>query len=274
MTGKQKAVDGGPGVFAVIVLAIGAGCLLVALVSVFNTAYGLGLSLQYSGTSTKLPASWDEVVGLAAVGVLIVGLTLFGGAVKRRYVAAKGRPWLRVGILLGALGLLVLVGRGLQVLALVQTYGSMLAYYATDGDLEDVAAELAKEPDREALDEAVHRAAQYDNEGALALLLAAGADMRDESRPVEQRRCALMGRSFEFTKVAIEHGVTATNCANGATAVYEVVKFGADDAEVARTVALLVGAGWSRTAAPEYARDTPVEVARQKQWTRTLAALE
>lgn len=274
MKDGEKAVVGGPGIFAVILLAIGAGCLLLALVSVFNTAYGLGLSLQYSGTSTKLPASWDEVVGLAAVGGLIVGLTLFGGAVKRRYVAAKGRPWLRAGILLGALGLLVGAGRGLQVLALVHTYGSMLAYYATDGDLEDVAAELAKRPEREALDEAVFRAAQYDNEGALALLLAAGADMRVESRPAEQRRCALMGRSFEFTKVAIDHGVTPASCANGETAVYEVVKFGAEDAEVARTVALLVAAGWSRTAVPEYAHESPLEIARQKRWTATLAALE
>lgn len=52
----------------------------------------------------------------------------------------------------------------------------------------------------------MHRAAQYDNEGALALLLAAGADMRDESRPVERRRCALVGRSFEFTRVALDTG--------------------------------------------------------------------
>lgn len=278
MKDGEQAVDGGPGssagILAVILLAIGAGCLLVALVSVVNTAYGLGLSLQYSGTSTKLPASWDEVVGLAAAGGLIVGLTLFGGAVKRRYAAAKGRPWLRAGIVLGALGLLVVVGRGLQVLALVHTYGSMLAYYATDGDLEDVAAELAKGPEREALDEAVSRAAQYDNEGALALLLAAGADMRDETRPAEQRRCALMGRSFEFIKVALDHGVTPASCANGETAVYEAVKFGAEDREVARIVALLVAAGWSRTAIPEYAHESPAEIARQKRWTATLAALE
>ena len=270
---NEKRVDAGPGVFAGIVLLIGAGCLLVALVSVFNTIFALKLALQVSGTSTKLPDSWDAVAGLAAVGVLIVGLTLFGGAVKRRYVAAKGRPLLRVGILLGALGLLVVIGRGLQVLALTQTYGSMLAYYATDGDLEDVAAELAKGPDLEALDNAVSRAAQYDNEGALALLLAAGADMRDESAPIERRRCALMGRSYEFTKVAIDHGVTPVGCPNGEAAVHELVRHGESDEEVARTVTLLRTAGWSTTAVPTYERSTPAEIAKQKQWTRTLAAL-
>lgn len=270
---NDKRVDDGPGVFAGIVLLIGAGCLLVALVSVFNTIFALKLALQVSGTSTRLPDSWDAVAGLAAVGVLIIGLTLFGGAVKRRYVAAKGRPLLRVGILLGALGLLVVIGRGLQVLALTQTYGSMLAYYATDGDLEDVAAELAKGPDLEALDNAVSRAAQYDNEGALALLLAAGADMRDESAPLERRRCALMGRSYEFTKVAIDHGVTPASCPNGEAAVHELVRHGESDEEVARTVTLLRTAGWSTTAVPTYERSTPAEIAKQKQWTRTLAAL-
>lgn len=271
---EVRADDDGPGVVAIIVLLVGAGCLLIALVSVFNTGLGLGLALQVYGTSTKLPASWDEVIGLAAVGVLLIGVTLFGGAVRRRFAAAKGRPWLRVGIVAGALGLLALVGRGLQVLALTQTYGSMLAYYATDGDLEDVAAELAKRPDRAALDSAVHRAAQYDNEGALALLLAAGADMRDESRPVERRRCALVGRSFEFTRVALEHGVTPASCANGESAVWELVKFGESDAEVARTVELLLAAGWSTTAMPAYERGAgATELARQKQWTRTLAVL-
>lgn len=270
----ETRADDGPGVFAGIVMMIGAGCLLVALVSVVNTVFALKLSLQVSGTSTKLPDSWDAVIGLAAVGVLIIGLTLFGGAVRRRYVAARGRPWLRVGILLAALGLLVAIGRGLQVLALTQTYGSMLAYYATDGDLEDVAAELAKGPDREALDQAVSRAAQYDNEGALALLLAAGADMRDETSPVERRRCALVGRSHDFTRVAIEHGVTPTSCPNGQAAIHELVRHGERDEEVARTVTLLRTAGWSATAVPEYERSTPLEIARQKQWTRTLAALE
>lgn len=263
----------GLGLFGIIVVLVGAGCLVVALLGVVNTAFALKLALSVSGTSTPLPDSYEEVTGLVAVGVLLIGLALFGGLVSRKFAAAKGRPLLRLAIVVGALGLLAVIGRGLQIVALKQTYGSMLAYYATDGDLEDVAAELAKGPDREALDHAVSRAAQYNNAGALALLLAAGADMRDASRPEAHRRCALIGRSFEFVKVAIDHGVTPASCAKGEAAVYEAVNYGDSDAEAARIVALLIAAGWSPTAGPEHVDGTPAQLAAKKQWPQTVAAL-
>lgn len=264
------------GIFGTLVIFIGGGCLLVALGSVFNVAFNLKLALGVSGTSTALPTEYGEVVGLAAIGVLLIGLTLFGGFVRQKFVAARGKPLVRLAIILGALGLLALVGRGLQILALKHTYGSMLAYYATDGDLDDVKAELAKGPDLEALDHAVGRAGQYNNAAALALLLAAGADMRDASRPEEQRRCALMGRSHEFVKTAIDHGVKPDACPGGETAVHEAIKFGTDDAEVARTVAVLLAAGWSPSAVPEYEKQSgksPRDLAAQKQWTATLQVL-
>lgn len=261
------------GILGFLVIAIGAGCLLVALASVFNTAFDLKLSLSVYGTSTPLPRSWDEVIGLAAVGVLLIALTLFGGLVRRQFAAAKGKPLVRVGIIVGAVALLGLVGRGLQIVALKGTYGSMLAYYATDGDLDDVKAELARGPDREALDNAVSRAAQYNNAGALALLLKAGADMRDSTSPESRRRCALVGRSHDFIKTAIDHGVKPDACPNGETAVWEAVKHGRDDQEVAKTVALLVGAGWSASAVPEYDKRPPAKIAADKKWTATLQAL-
>lgn len=261
------------GIFGILGVAIGGGCLLVALLSVFNVAFALELELQVYGTGTKLPTHWEEVIGLAAIGALLVALTLFGGFVRRRFAAAKGRPLVRVGILVGAAALLAAAFRGLQIVALVHTYGSMLAYYATDGDLDDVRAELAKGPDRSALDQAVGRAAQYDNEAALALLLAAGADMRDASSPEQHRRCALVGRSAAFVKTALDHGVTPDACPRGEAAVWEAVQHGKDDAEAAEIVALLTGAGWSATAVPDHDRRSAAEIAAAKQWTRTSAAL-
>lgn len=268
-----KAESSERGILGFLVMAVGGGCLLIALVGVLNTALNLKLALSVSGSSTPLPSSWDEVIGLAAVGVLLIGLTLFGGLVRRKFAEAKGRPLVRVGIIVGALALLGLVGRGLQIVALKSTYGSMLAYYATDGDLDDVKAELAKGPDREALDSAVSRAAQYNNAGALALLLKAGADMRDSSRPEDRRRCALVGRSHDFIKTALDHGVKPDACPNGETAVWEAVRHGRDDQEVAKTVALLIGAGWSATATPEFDKQAPAKIAADKKWTATVQAL-
>jgi hypothetical protein len=261
------------GILSYLGILIGGGCVLIALVGALNTALDLDLALQFYGSSTSIPDSYDEVTGLAAAGALIIGLSLFGSFVLRRFSAAKGKPLVRAGILLGAVILLVLVGRGIQIVALKSTYGSMLAYYATDGDLDDVKSELAKKPDREALDSAVSRAGQYNNAGALALLLAAGADMRDSTRPEDLRRCALVGRSYEFIKVAIEHGVKPDACPRGEHAVLEAVKHGKDDAAVAKTVALLIGAGWSASAKPEYEKQSAKQIATQKKWSETLKAL-
>ena len=261
------------GILGLLSLLIGGGCLLMALVSVFNVVFELELAISVYGSETKLPRHWDEVFGLAAVGALIVGLTLFGGFVRRRFAAARGKPLVRVGILVGAAVFLAAAFRGLQILALTHTYGSMLAYYATDGDLDDVRAELAKGPDRSALDQAVGRAAQYDNAEALALLLAAGADMRDATGEPRLRRCALVGRKPAFVKTALAHGVTPDACPNGETAVWEAVRHGQRDAEAAEIVALLLAAGWSATATPDHDRRTAAEIAAEKQWTHTSAAL-
>jgi hypothetical protein len=262
------------GIVGLLGILIGAGCMLVALLGVVNTALDLKLALRVSGARTPLPSSYGEVAGIAAAGVLIIALSLFGGFVRRKFTEAKGKPLVRVGILLGALVLLVLVGRGLQIVALKSTYGSMLAYYATDGDLDDVKDELAKGPDHEALDNAVSRAAQYDNEAALALLLKAGADMRDATSPEPQRRCALVGKSYEFVKTAIDHGIKPDACPKGEIAVWEAVKHGKDDEEAAKNVTLLVGAGWPASATPDYEKRSPKEIATQKKWPKTLQALD
>ncbi|MDI1479574.1 hypothetical protein [Polyangium sp. y55x31] len=261
------------GIVGLFGILIGGACVLVALVGVLNTALDLNLALSVYGTSTPLPKHWDEVAGVAAAGVLILALTVFGGFVRRKFSEAKGKPLLRAGILLGAFALLVMVGRGLQVVALTMTYGSMLAYYSTDGDLDDVKAELAGKPDRSALDEAVGRAAQYNNAPALALLLEAGADMRESTRPESHRRCPLLGRSYEFTKTAIDHGIKPDACPRGETAVWEAVRFGKDDDETAKNVTLLLSAGWSASATPDFDKRSPKKVAAEKKWSKTLQAL-
>lgn len=261
------------GVFAGIGILVGLGCLVIALISVFNTAFDLDLALGVSGTKTALPNSYDAVAGLAGVGVLLIALSLFGSAVLNKFADARGKPLLRVGIIVGALALLGIVGRGLQIVFLTATYGSMLAYYATDGDLDDVRAELAKGPSRADLDEAVSRAAQYDNAAALALLLEAGADFKGESAPPEQRRCYLVGASAEFIETALAHGVTAATCPGGDAAIWEAVRFGDSDEATARAVTLLRGAGWSTTATPEYDARSPASLAGEKKWAQTLSAL-
>ncbi|HVK70480.1 MAG TPA: hypothetical protein VM694_38770, partial [Polyangium sp.] len=261
------------GIVGLLGILIGGACVLIALVGVLNTAFDLNLALSVSGTSTPLPKHWDEVIGLAAAGVLIVALTVFGGFVRRKFTEAKGKPLMRAGILLGALALLVMVGRGLQIVALTMTYGSMLAYYSTDGDLDDVKAELARKPDRSALDQAVGRAAQYNNAAALALLLEAGADMRESTRPEAHRRCPLVGRSYEFTKTAIDHGIKPDACPRGELAVWEAVHFGKSDDEAAKNVTLLMSAGWSGSTTPNHDKRSPKKIAAEKKWSKTLQAL-
>jgi hypothetical protein len=104
-------------------------------------------------------------------------------------------------------------------------------------------------------------------------LLEAGADMRGATRPEERRRCALVGRSYAFTKTAIDHGVKPDACPNGEHAVWEAVRDGKDDADAARTVGLLIGAGWSASAKPEYDERSAKQIATQKKWTQTVEAL-
>lgn len=91
------------GILEILGVLLGGGCLLVALISVFNTAFDLNLSLGVYGTSTRLPSSYEEVAALAAAGVLLIALSMFRGLVRRRSAAAKGKPLVRVGIIVGAL---------------------------------------------------------------------------------------------------------------------------------------------------------------------------
>jgi hypothetical protein len=261
------------GVVGGIGMLIGGVCMLVAIVGIFNTAFDLHLALGSHGASTPLPNSYEEVAGLFAAGLLILGLSAFGSFVLTKFKEAQGKPLVRIGIIVGALALLGLTGRGLQIMALKSTYGSMLAYYATDGDLADVKSELAKKPTKEDLDNAVSRAAQYNNAPALKLLLDAGADMQ-QSTKTKFRRCPLNGASYEFIKTALDHGIRQDACPGGENAVYEAVQHGKSDEEAEKIVKLLVGAGFSATAKPEYARENPLEVANSKKWTQTVKALQ
>lgn len=261
------------GTLAIIGIAIGVGCFIFAGLGALNTAYDGDWALRISGARVELPTNYEVCIGLIAAGLLFVLLSLFGSFVLRRFEAAKGKPLIRIAIVLLAVGLLVVGGRGLQIFALTQTYGSMLAYYATDGDLEDVRAELAKGPDREALDRAVGRAAQYDNVGALRLLLEAGADFRQLGRPAEQRRCVLSGTGPEFVSTAIEHGASPSTCPQSEALIWSVVTSSQPDARSAEVVRLLAAAGWSAVASPEHSQDSPAALAERRGKTATLAAL-
>ena len=69
-----KAARSERGLFGTLVILVGGGCLLVALLGVFNTAFELKLALSVSGTNTPLPDSYDVVAGVAAAGVLLITL--------------------------------------------------------------------------------------------------------------------------------------------------------------------------------------------------------
>ena len=266
------------GLLGTIVMLIGSGCLLIALVSVFNTAFDLNLALGVSGTSTPLPDSWESTAGLAAAGALLVGLSLFGSTVVRLFRAAKDRPRRRVAIVLGALALLIIAGRGIQLLVLNSTYGSMLAYYATGSNLDRLRRELAKDPTTEQLDAAVSRAAQHDNVPALELLLEAGADFRQTSYVDESKRsCLIAGSGAEFLALALDHDVGPDSCPNSSALIWTVVNHQPSergDSEVAEMVTMLVAAGWSPTATPEFSDESPRAIAERGGLSETVAALD
>lgn len=243
-------------------------CALCAISAIF------GFQLEIRGA--PLPNDW-YTIGMVFVAVALIGvLSVYGAFMATRFKAAKGKPLVRVCLVVVGLGLLVLAFRGIQVVALTGTYGSMLAYYATDGDLDDVKSELEGEPKQEHLDEAVSRAAQYNNVGALKLLLAAGATFNDTGAKEEHRRCALDGGrvDLEFIQVALAAGVTPDTCPNSQTLIYEKVRFGqGDDAEIAKIVTALRGAGWPAEVKPDHAKQTPLEVALKAKKPLTAAAL-
>lgn len=251
------------GMLAIFGVLVGGGCLLFAALGVLNTALDWHLQLRVSGAPVELPDSYEVCAGLGAMGVLFIGLSLFGSVVVTRFKEAQGKPLLRLGIVVGAVGLLIVAGRGLQIAALTNTYGSMLAYYATDGDLEDVAAELAKGPSPRDLDDAVSRAAQYDNYQALELLLDAGADLRETSSPEDRRGCVLDGVGPGFIQVALDHGVRPDSCPSSEALIWRVVGQHRDDATTAKIVGQLAAAGWSTTAVPEPGKPLPLAVAER-----------
>lgn len=242
-------------------------------------ALGVAMEWEIEFSGTELPDTWGGVAGLAAAVGLILILSIYGAFMRMKFQAAKGKPAVRLALVIIGVGLLVLAGRGVQVMALTMSYGSMLAYYATDGDLDDVKAELADNPKPEHLDAAVSRAAQYGNVEALKLLLAAGADFRDASETNPERQyCALKGRKvqIEFLKVALESGVTPATCPRSEDLIKTKVRGGQDDAKVAEIVTLLRKAGWDPKGVPadNDQAQLAVDYARQRKWPLTIAALE
>ncbi len=265
------------GIFATICLLIGLALLGVTVLSALNTAFGWNLALGVSGTTTPLPKHWDAVIGLGAVSILIIALTYFGSTVARMYRQAQGKPLVRVGIIGGALLLLVAAGRGLQIMALVSTYGSMLAYYCTDeGTLADVEGELAKGPSPEALDRCLGRTAQWDRHDLLDVVIGAGANFKDESSEPEFRSCVLNNDvSVAYFERATALGATPETCPNSEDLIASVVSRARaeDDEETAKKVALLVAAGWRADVPGEFSKKTAAQEAEENQLPKTLAAL-
>ena len=263
------------GIFGGICMLIGLAILGVTLISAVNTAFDLNLALGSHGTATPLPKTWDAVIGLGAAGVLLIALTLFGSRVRTMYQDAKGKPALRALILVGALGLLVAAGRGIQVIALTMTYGSMLAYYCTDvGSIDDVEDRLEGATPEE-LDACLHRTAQWNRADLLDVVIGAGANFEDSSSDPSFRRCVLDSDvSHEYVEKAIELGASPSTCPNSDALIQARVSRANDDDESAKIVAALLAAGWSAHAVSEHDQVEAVELAKQKRLPNTLAVLQ
>lgn len=255
--------------FGMMVAGVGLALTAVAAVGVL---FGFQLSFE----DVALPDDWAGV-GLMAGGLLLIAaLSTYGAFVTTKFKEAKGKPGVRVALVVVGVGLLVLAFRATQVILLTNMYGSMLAYYATDGDLDDVKAELADKPKQEHLDEGISRAAGYGNVGALKLLLAAGGTFADTGSPEEFRRCPLSSQKagLEFIQVSIAGGATPATCPNSPDLIYERVRHGlGDDAETAQIVTALRGAGWTPEIKPDHAKLTPLQVAERDKKPLTAAAL-
>jgi len=263
------------GLFATGSLLVGLVALGVTALSALNTLFDWNLALGTRGATTPLPRHWDSVMGLGAASVLIIGLTYFGSTVSGMYKNAKGKPLTRVGIVGGALVLLVLVGRGLQIMALTSTYGSMLAYYCTDeGTVEDVLGELEADPSPEALDRCLGRTAQWDRDDLLPHVIGAGGNFMDETS--NYRSCVLGSDvSLAYIETAISLGASPETCFNSERLIVDKVSRGraSDDAKIAAIVAALLKAGWTTEAPSEYDNVTAEQAAEKNKLDKTLAVL-
>lgn len=163
------------GIVGLIGVLVGGACVLMALVGVANTAFGWDLALRVSGARVDIPRTWEASGGLLVVGILIAAFSFFGSRVVSSFRDAKSNGGRKLGIVVGAVAVLGVAGYGLYMWAILGTYGSWIAYYATDGDIEDVRNEIAKGTSASELEDAVFRAVQYDNSAALELLVEAGA---------------------------------------------------------------------------------------------------
>lgn len=255
----------------------GFGMMIAALGLVFCAISALGVifgfELEVSGAA--LPSDWPSVGILTGAILLIGALSIYGAFMTTKFKAAKGKPMVRVALVVIGFGLVVLTFRITQVIVLKDMYGSMLAYYATDGDLDDVKDELADSPTPEQLDDAVSRAARYDNVGALKLLLAAGGGFTDRGSDAH-KNCPLNtgGVGLEFVQIALAAGAKPDTCPNSQNLIYEKVRYGqADDAEMAKIVTALRGAGWPADTKPERSKQTPLQAAEKRKMPLTTAAL-
>lgn len=271
------------GPFGYLGVVMGLGCFAFVVLGGLNTIFNWNLVLRFKGSEIPIPDSWDVVLGLAAVGTIFIAITYFGNFVIGKFKAAKGKPLVRVGILLAAFGLLFVAGRGLQVMALTGTYGSMLAYYCTDGDLDDVKAELAKGATPEELKRSLRRASDYGNTEALKLLVAAGAKYESGQPNDDRDFCGFDSDkvSAEFIEVSVSGGAQPDSCRDGEWLIFDLVRRGGDDAALAKKVAVLLEHGWSQhTLAPKTTarakgdKTSTLDWAQKHQLTETIAVLE
>ncbi|WP_146157253.1 hypothetical protein [Enhygromyxa salina] len=265
------------GAVGMISMLIGFAILAVTVLSAANTAFDLNLALGSHGATSPLPNNWEAVIGLGAAGVLWIALTYFGSTVVGMFKDAKGNTGKRVGVIVGALVLLVVAGRGLQVVALTWSYGSMLAYYCTDvGTIEDVQDEL-EGATPEALDACLGRTSQWDRADLLEVVIGAGATFEDATTEPEFRYCVLSGDvSLEYVEKAVALGATPQNCPKSESLIQAKVSGTSDqdDETMAKIVAALLAAGWSADAVSEFDPVKAVEHAKQRNQPATLAVLE
>ncbi len=256
------------GIAAILGVLIGLVAVALGFFSMFNTAMGWHAGLRVYGTSTPLPDTWDAAIGLTLAGVLIAAMSWSASWLWRR---VRGTSSIASKIAISAMALLTcaLMGWSIRYLALINTYGSMLAYYCTDGSLENVRAELANHPQQTALREALFRAAQYNNLDALRLLLAADADPRPEADHLMD----FSREGFAFTEQLLAAGRLAAHDFTDQAQMWRAVRGAGEDQDTARMVCHLQRLGFSADVVPRGQSETVLQIAQRRRLTQTIRAL-
>lgn|GEM_PF-5518907 len=155
-------------------MLVGLGTVLVAGVALVGVATGVDISIgARGGGMAALPNTAGEALGLGGVGVGIAAASAGASWFTHRLGAASWSS--RAFMVVAAVLVLGLGGRFVQLQVLVSVYGSMAAWYAAEGDVGALEAELATHPGADVLADVLFRGIQHDHPKVVGMALDHGA---------------------------------------------------------------------------------------------------